>query len=61
MPHAPNIAHQAEVAPALVPAVQNTFNVTVHLTGGLEGNEDELAERLGRILVEQARRYGIDV
>ncbi len=43
------------------PAVQNTFNITVHMEGGLAGNEDELAERLTRILVEQARRYGIDV
>jgi hypothetical protein len=43
------------------PAVQNTFNVTVHLAGGGDGNEQELAERLTRILVEQARRYGIDV
>jgi hypothetical protein len=49
----------AGAAPA--PAVQNTFNVTVHMEGGLAGNEEELAERLTRILVDQARRYGIDV
>ena len=48
-----------EAVPA--PRVQNTFNVTVHMEGGLAGNEEELAERLTRILVEQARRYGIEV
>jgi hypothetical protein len=45
--------------PAL-PAVQNTFNVTVHVPGGVEG-EEALAARLTRILVEQARQHGIDV
>lgn len=43
------------------PTVQNTFNVTVHVPGGLENGDDELAARLTRVLVEQARRNGIDV
>jgi len=60
-PRVPVTRNEIEAAPSLVPAVQNTFNVTVHMEGGLEGSEDELAERLGRILAEQARRYGIDV
>jgi hypothetical protein len=52
----------SEAGLVAAPAVQNTFNVTVHLAGGLDdGNEEALAERLTRILVEQARRYGIDV
>lgn len=42
------------------PAVQNTFNVTVHIAGGFE-DETELADRIARILVDQARRHGIDV
>jgi hypothetical protein len=58
-------ASQAGAAPSprsgTPPTVQNTFNVKVHMEGGIEGNEEELAERLNRILVEQARRYGIDV
>jgi hypothetical protein len=43
------------------PAVQNTFNVTVHMGRGADEPDDDLAERLTRILVEQARRNGIDV
>jgi len=42
------------------PAVQNTFNVTVHIAGGVE-DETELADRIARILIDQARRHGIDV
>jgi len=44
-----------------LPAVQNTFNITLHMAGGLENGEEELAERLTRILMDQARRYGIDI
>jgi|GEM_PF-6740951 len=56
-------ARISDAAPemTLPPAAQNTFNVTVHLAGGLDGHEDALAERLNRILIEQARRNGIDV
>jgi hypothetical protein len=43
-----------------LPAVQNTFNVTVHITGGL-ADENELGERIARLLIDQARRHGIDV
>jgi hypothetical protein len=42
-------------------SVQNTFNVTVHMEGGPDTGNEELAERLNRLLIEQARRYGIDV
>jgi hypothetical protein len=47
------------IAPA-APAVRNTFNVEVHMEGH-PAEEEELAARLNRILVEQARRFGIDV
>jgi hypothetical protein len=60
-PAAPDHAAREPVALATAPAVQNTFNVTVHMAGGLDSGEEELAERLNRLLVEQARRYGIDV
>jgi hypothetical protein len=42
------------------PTVQNTFNVTVHTVGGVE-DETELADRIAGILVDQARRHGIDL
>lgn len=65
-------AHSPELAPATAahalspglaagPAVQNTFNVTVHTAHSADEPDDELAERITRILVEQARRHGIDV
>jgi len=60
--------HEAEVqespageAPASGPVVQNIFNVTVHLEGGEANDEEAVVERLTRVLVEQARRQGIDV
>jgi hypothetical protein len=43
------------------PAIQNTFNVTVHMADAALANEEELAERLTRVLIEQARRNGIDI
>jgi hypothetical protein len=46
--------------PEAAATTQNTFNVTVHMTGGA-ADDAELAERLTRILAEQARRHGIDV
>lgn len=43
------------------PAVQNTFNVTVHLAAGESADDEALMERVTRVLVDQARRHGIDV
>jgi hypothetical protein len=45
-----------------VPKAQATtvFNVTVHMAGGT-ADDDEFAERLTRILVEQAQRHGLDL
>jgi hypothetical protein len=64
-PHSPTPPPPAEVteSPSTghVPGVSNTFNVTVHMGSGQESSDQELAERLTRILVDQARRYGIDV
>jgi hypothetical protein len=64
-PHSPTPPPPAEVAETLsaghVPDVSNTFNVTVHMGNGQETSDQELAERLTRILVDQARRYGVDV
>jgi hypothetical protein len=66
-PGAASSAAQADAVPAApapgakaLPDVHNTFNVTVHLDGGLE-SEDDLADRLARVLADQARRHGIDV
>lgn len=42
------------------PRVENTFNVTVHVEGG-PADETELADLIAHILVDQARRHGIDV
>jgi hypothetical protein len=63
-PAAASVSQSASPSPDAAPAapgVQNNFNVTVHMQGGVETDQDELAERLARLLVEQARRYGIDV
>ncbi|MFQ3662075.1 MAG: hypothetical protein SNJ69_06735 [Chloroflexaceae bacterium] len=54
-------AHALSPGVAAGPVVQNTFNVTVHTGQSADEPDDELAERITRILVEQARRYGIDV
>ncbi len=46
------------------PGIHNTFNVTVHSAGGPgdgPDNETEIADRITRILVDQARRHGIDI
>lgn len=63
-PAVPQAAPEAAALPQLpappLPAVQNTFNVQVHMEGS-PADEEALAARLNRILVEQARRYGIDV
>ncbi len=48
-------------APLPVPGVQNVFNVTVHVEGGESSDEEALVERLTRVLIDQARRQGIDV
>ncbi len=42
------------------PMSQTTFNVTVHVPGGFE-DESAMADRLTRILIDEARRHGIDV
>jgi hypothetical protein len=60
-PAPPAAAQEQGEAPPAAPAVQNTFNVTVHMGRGADEPDDDLAERLTRILVEQARRNGIDV
>jgi hypothetical protein len=64
-PHSPTPPPPTEVAESPstghVPGVSNTFNVTVHMGSGQEASDQELAERLTRVLVDQARRYGIDV
>ena len=52
-PGAPN-------GPLLPPAVQNTFNVQVHMEGQTV-DENELANQLNRILQTQARRFGIEL
>jgi hypothetical protein len=57
---APEAPPEAGIPPS-GPAIQNTFNVTVHMEGGPETGNEELAERLNRLLIEQARRHGIDV
>ncbi len=54
-------AHGPPPGVAAGPVVQNTFNVTVHSGQSTDEPDDELAERITRILVEQARRHGIDV
>ena len=54
-------AHSPPPGVAAGPVVQNTFNVTVHSGQSADEPDDELAERITRILVEQARRHGIDV
>ena len=56
----PAAAGESPPAPA-APAIQNTFNVTVHMADAALANEEELAERLTRVLIEQARRNGIDI
>jgi len=62
LPMATSIGEPSPTTHAMLPAVHNTFNVTVHMEGGVEGGlNDDLAARLTRILVDQARRYGIDV
>lgn len=45
---------------AAPPAVHNTFNVSVHTSAGADDGA-ELADRIRRILVDQARRHGVDV
>jgi hypothetical protein len=43
------------------PPAANVFNVTVHMGGGTSDDDNELAERLSRILVDEAQRHGIDL
>lgn len=51
---------QVAAVPDVMPATQNIFNVNVHTTGG-SMDDAELAERLTQILIDQARRHGIDI
>lgn len=51
---------QVAAIPDVTPATQNIFNVNVHTTGGAM-DDAELAERLTQILIDQARRHGIDI
>jgi hypothetical protein len=48
------------IAPDYGPRTESVFNVTVHLVGG-PVDDEELAERLARILVEQAQRHGLEL
>ncbi len=62
-PLAPSSTQEMTAVPAApgAAAIQNTFNVTVHMAGGTDAGEEMLAERLTRILIDQARRQGIDI
>lgn len=42
------------------PATHNTFNITVQMADAIP-DEGELADRITRIMIDQARRYGIEV
>lgn len=42
------------------PATHNTFNITVQMADAIP-DEGELADRITRIMIDQARRFGIEV